>query len=216
MTYPVRGTSSFFRNDKDQFNQISREQIPIASIFAATKMPLYVLATTSCTPPIREVTTDTSLVQLVTPPDGPSDVICAFIYTREELLVQWSKPPVSRTERSSLDTTRKSVITNSGGVFERCSTEDSATYTSELKAINQKVNHKATARWVDVRVERKVLQKRLDLQKKAYSKPKSNLKELKAAIEGLENTYRLRKATDDLAGLSFNDKHVASVRKLLP
>eukprot|EP00505_MAST-04D_sp_SCG-Rhode-Island_P006510 Stramenopile-MAST_4_protein_6510 len=179
-------------------------------------MPLYVLATTSCTPPIREVTTDTALVQLVTPPDEPSDVLCAFRYTREKLLVQWSKPPVSRTERSSVDTARKTVINNSDGVFEKCTDEESATYTSELKSINQSVVHKATARWIDVRVERKVLQKRLDLQKKANGKPKSNLKELNAAIEGLENTYRLRKATDDLAGLSFNDKHVASVRKLLP
>ena len=94
---PVRGSTAFFRFG-NRIKQIAHDQVPVSSVFAATKMPLYVLATTSCTPPIREVTTDTSLVQLVTPPDGPSDVICAFIYTREEVLVQWSRPPVSRTE----------------------------------------------------------------------------------------------------------------------
>ena len=208
MTYPVRGTSSFFQFRGNRCSEITHSEISVTSIFAATKMPLYVLATTSCTPPIREVTTDTSLVQVVTPPDGAGDVLYAVRYEPDKLWVQCSQAPPSDAERTQLNRARKDVVTNSDGVYTTCP-ED---FTSELRALYPSAAHIATSQWHDARVELKALKKRVPLLEKA----KYNFKPLENAVDGLECTHRLREETRGMSGLPFHANHVEALRSQLP
>ena len=61
-------------------------------------------------------------------------------------------------------------------------------------------------------MEIKALTKRLPLLVKA----KYTFKPLENAVDGLETTFRLKKETEGLAGLPFNDEHVQAVRLHLP
>jgi hypothetical protein len=199
----------YFKKDDQQlqyYQQITREQIPVTSHFAATKMPSFVLATSNCTPPTRMVTTDTSVVQLVTPEAG--DVVYALRYTPDKLWVRCSQAPPSNAERTQLNRARIDAIKDSDGVYTRCDVD----YTSELTTLNTGFVHKPTTQWVDTRVELKALKKRLPLLEKA----KYSFKPLENAIDGLECTHRLREDTDCMAGLPFIDEQVQAVQLHLP
>eukprot|EP00505_MAST-04D_sp_SCG-Rhode-Island_P005802 Stramenopile-MAST_4_protein_5802 len=171
-------------------------------------MPLYALVSTTCSPPTRNVTTDTSLVQLVTPADGPSDVLYALRYEPDKLWVQCSQAPPSDAERTQLNRARKDVLTNSEGVYTTCPKD----FTSELRALYPSAAHKPASQWHDARVELKALKKRVPLLEKA----KYNFKPLENAVDGLECTHRLREETRGMSGLPFHANHVEALRSQLP